>query len=1827
MDQSQNQYGLYDHSFEKSSCGVGFMTYKSGVQTHDVLDKGYEALCTIPHRGGMSAEGVGDGAGVCIDLSVSFFRKITGMPKLELGEFGVGNFFLPEDRKAWGAADKLIKESLEKHDLKIILVRDAPVNQTVIRPAALKYMLTVHQVVFVKTDEMDAKTFDRKIHDALMDIEAVAYLDPALKGLYPVSMSAHTQVYKGRLNSNEIIPYFLDLMDEDHEIHSMFFHTRFSTNTEPQPSMAQPFRLMAHNGELNTDKKNRLSEAAIAQMKNQQIYSPPGQSDSARLDQTLERRLIEDDLDLITAVVAMMPPAWENDSRVSDDVKVMLEYFSLYEEKNDGPAALIFGNGTVIGARLDRLGLRPLRSVETDEYLCVMSEAGQIDFPAASITRRGRIEAGGMLYFDHATKKSYTSTEALEMLATKRDYRALLEEARNNLSDLPKVEGETEVAESFNDNQRSVAYGLNQESYKFLMDPMMQLGSEKISAMGYGVAINSLTDQEGGMAKYFSQRFAQVTNPPLDSLREADGMTLRVALGAKPNFNKDATKQLVVQTPVLSPDDLATIRSQSDVKVTEIEAVFQADHKADSAKAVSDLLAAVHDVCDQVEDAARNTGGIVILSDAMVDQTLAAIPLILIISAANQRLIEQGLRFRVSLIAESGQIASAHQVATALGFGAAAVMPIAVEARAREFAKGDPAETRAGIARYIKAANKSLMKTMGKVGLCTAESYIGGEFFEPNFLDTDEPLLNRFFPNMKNTVGGVDFAAIADSTLRWHERACEVKSEDDIPLLGLFKERADGAGHTYGTTAVRGFVDMTEEQVQSDKRAPEMGDADETDLRLLPVARLTDAYGKDSDAYRNTNFARLMPEEIDAFKITQAYRQFVLDLSKEREARPAALRDVLAFPADVIWAHSADEFKQELFKHDLIGNNNFVVRGMKVVSKGEDRFVVSLDCPVGNHDRVVALSVAFKTKFGDEILALETKEHEILLTVKGVALGYFNNVIEANPMVDLDAVQPAHEISAKLASGAMSHGALVAPAHEAVAHGTNMVGAFSNSGEGGEHMSRYGTIRSSRIKQLASGRFGVWTGYLADPTLEELEIKIAQGAKPGEGGQLPGKKVTVEIAAARGGTPGVELISPPPHHDTYSIEDLAQLIHDAKAARVRVVVKLVSSEGIGTIAVGVAKAGADVINIAGNTGGTGAAAVTSLKNTGRAAEIGLAEVHQALCVNGLRDKVILRCSGAHQTASDVIKSCLLGGDSFEFGTTALMMLKCVMAKNCNVKCPAGLTTNSEVFDGDPRALAQYLLNIAHEAREILASLGFKSMREARGRSDYLHLVKHPRAIGQMDLRKMLTVVEEVHIKEPVYLEANFEIDDMLLKEFRNQAIQRHQRSAKLVVARKLDNRHKTVGGQLAIDIERMLQHEISEKHVKSMPMVYTDDRGRNLIKPELLQIYTHGSAGQSYAAFCNSGMVFQHTGTCNDGVGKGASGGNIAIHCAGGGEKENYLIGNFALFGASGSSLFVEGGAGDRFGVRNSGATAVVEGVGDFCCEYMTNGAILNLGGFGKGFCNGMSGGVAYQYDPYDQLESLYSHDSVKLHRLDADSDRARLHRIAVETLLERHIKFTGSKKAQFLLENFETEVCNFKFATPLALETYQNYEAILKANTRKELVEELANALVSFQIRKFKEAYRDGRIIADGAVPQHGESDTRLMYELINNFTVINMAQQIVKGRYRGEDVAQNILDAGVRKLILTEDFTLMTKLSGIARQAIADYSDMELAVMVSDKRMKDYKTALSNRNVRLMDSIGTYGWILLQDRLNRAAMGELPDFEVLFARTSSMELVKQVS
>ncbi|WKJ92313.1 glutamate synthase-related protein [Methylomonas montana] len=1825
---------LYDADLSQDSCGVGFITRKDSKQTHELLVKSHEALCTIPHRGGMSAEGIGDGAGVNIDLSLKFFRKVTGIATLELGQFGVANFFFPEDHAHYDSeAQKLVEEHFQEFDLPIITWREVPVDNTVLNAAALKAQLPIKQVIFGRPTALQQAShveFERHIQSALLTIEADGFTRPELKGFYPLSMSSRTQVYKGRLNSFEVIPYFIDLYDADHDISTLFFHTRFSTNTAPATMMAQPFRYMAHNGELNTDKKNRLSENAIARQNNKHVIFPCGQSDSGRLDQTLTRRINEDQLDIVTAILAMMPPAWENDTTLSEDVRAMLEYFSLYEEKNDGPAALIFNDGIRVGARLDRLGLRPLRSVETEEYLAVMSEAGQIDFPPEKVLRRGRIEAGGMLYFDHGTGKSYNSHQVMERLAKEKDYKTLLAQSCIHIGELPKVE----LTEIGNDHQltidqRHTAYSLNQESFKFLLDPILQTGLEKVSAMGYGLTPNALSAAEGGMSRYFSQRFAQVTNPPLDSLRESDGMTLRVALGAKPTFAPHNSKQLMIESPILQRTQIEQIRRQSQVKTVTLDMLYSPNFDNAAGNELN-LEQALQAVCLQVEQAARDNTGIIILSDINISKDQAAIPALLMIAAANQHLVKHGLRFNSSLVMETGQAASPHDVATILGFGASAICPLSVHNRViTEYA--DPAAQQKALYSFQKGVEKSLMKTMGKFGLCTAESYIGGEFFESNYLDTDEPKLKPYFPNINASVGGVRYTDIAASATEWHHKALSVQSESDIPFLGLFKERNEGAGHTFGNTAVREYINMTDEAIH-----------------YIPQQQAAEA---SDTAYLDFGYEKRTPAQIDAFGITPAYRSFTHNLAQERANRPAALRDVMEFPADVSNANSKADFDRLLGSQDLYGNNNYLIRGLQVEKTNGVVFNIRFT-ENSSKARLEQLAEHLQVRFAGNDFSLAMESDGISLRVndsESSLYGYLSNIRPARARITLDKVQPAHEITSTFASGAMSHGALLAEAHEAVAQGTNIAGGMSNSGEGGEHSSRFGTIRSSKIKQFASGRFGVWAGYLADPNLEEIEIKIGQGAKPGEGGQLPAPKVSVEIAALRGGTPKVELVSPPPHHDTYSIEDLGQLIHDAKAARVRVVVKLVSSEGIGTIAVGVAKAGADVINVAGNTGGTGAAAVTSLKNTGRSPEIGIAEVHQALAANGLRDKVILRCSAAHQNGADVVKSAILGGDSFEFGTTALMMLRCVMAKNCNIRCPAGLTTAHEEFKGDPRVLAQFFMNLAHEVREILADLGYASLKEIRGKTELLHLIDHPSMVGQIHLQKLLAEIQEVKIEKPVYLEKDFAVDDLIFARVKSALFGKGQ--AQVIVEGnefKLNNRNKTVGGQTAIDLERFLAYEITTEQAAASKIVYTNQHGRRYLADDTIVVRTHGSAGQSYAAFNNDGMRMEHTGTCNDGVGKTACGGTIVIKSPGGGSKlpgENVLIGNFALFGASGGKTFINGEAGDRFAVRNSGAMAVVEGVGDFACEYMINGAVLNLGGFGKGFCTGMSGGNAYQYDPDNRLQDLYDETSVTIHSLtdgsDVDNDPqgsgkcgklsgtiAASHEQFILYMLEQHVEHTGSEKAKAILANWVNERQYFKFALPLWLNRTQTAEYLSKALDRKAMIEELAVAFAQKQIAQIKQAYSNNTPLFNGAIPGYGETDTDLTLKLINSYAVIDRAQQIARDQLNkaGQVLSDALIDKYAYKLVMERPRKLQDALIKNIREAYSQYDDGQLAALMAEKRLNDYKTTLMLRDVQSIYSIGSTAWIIEQDRFNRQALAGVPSIDKNLASLESLSIVKDM-
>ena len=958
---------LYCPESDHDSCGVGLITHKRSVQTHALFQLADEALCKVPHRGGINAQGVGDGGGICFDLSVRFYRALTGRT-LEKGAFAVANFFLPKKKADLLAALAALETILAEHGLEVILRREVPVDNGVLNEAGVRAQLPISQWVILRPKACEnGEAFEHLLNAVLLEIEEKEVNENPYPGFYPLSFSSRTQVYKGRLKAREVIAYFRDLSDPRHEVSMLFFHTRFSTNTAPNPLYAQPLRHLAHNGELNTDRKSRISELAVASHSGYKLAFAPGQSDSARLDQTLTRRMAEDRQPIEEILIKMMPPAWENDERYPQEVRKMLAYFSLSEEKNDGPAGIVFCDGVRIGAALDRLGLRPLRTLESEDYFVVLSEAGQIDFAPEKVIGRGRIRAGEMVVFDHSTRTLSRSRDILARMAAAQSYGELLEKASVSLATL-KQPPLTALQDNdhFSLAARHVAYGLNRESLKLMLDPMLQSGAEKVSAMGYGVAPNAMNRDEGGMSRYFTQRFAQVTNPPLDSIREADGMTLRVALGAKPHYVSRKTLQLLLDSPILQPQELAAIRRCGEDGLFRVETLatcYAIDKEA--RKNAQSLHEAVEALCAKAVELARRDSDILILDDAGIDETHAAIPAPMMIAAVNRALIDHGLRFNTSVIYATGQIASTHDAALLLGFGASAVAPHSVYNRAREcFADEDIARA---LDAFRKAVHKALMKTMGKFGLCTVESYIGGEFFEVAFLDTEDPLLKPYFPNTRSPIGGAGFADIAASSYAWHMRAVR-DHEEQLPLLGLFKERSDGPGHSYGLAAVRAFAEMTAEAVGFVAERSPQGER----LHLLPQ----------DDSYLRKSCAERTAAEIDSHEMTPAYRHFIAKMAEERAIKPATLRDVLAVAEDFDKADTAEEFLTLLQGYRGEANSHSSCRGLQKTKEG-DGYVLLL--AQESKARYAALENALRRRFGEEIEIGERCDHGLFVKTSGTA--------------------------------------------------------------------------------------------------------------------------------------------------------------------------------------------------------------------------------------------------------------------------------------------------------------------------------------------------------------------------------------------------------------------------------------------------------------------------------------------------------------------------------------------------------------------------------------------------------------------------------------------------------------------------------------------------------------------------------------------------------------------------------------------------------------------------------------------------------------------------
>lgn len=1667
---------LYNSNDYFDSCGVGFITTLDNNPTHEIITIADKSLCTIPHRGGMNAQGVGDGAGVNVDISNKFFNKITNKT-LTPGKFAVGNFFIVKDIEN---TKNFISKKLEEIGCEILMWRDIPVNNDAINNASQKANQTQYQIIVEKTSADENFEIELiKVQDTILEQILTNDYD---SGFFVSSLSCKNVVYKGLLNSFEVINYFKDLQDKDFEIKTLLFHSRFSTNTHPVPYMAQPFSRIAHNGELNTDKKNRISEKSILATQGKNLITPKGQSDSAKFDQTIARRIC-DGMGIMDILVKMSPPAFENSNKFSKAEKDMFKFFAMSEEKIDGPAALVFTDGNIVGAKLDRLGLRPLRVTKTKKYLMVMSESGQCDFDASEIVERDKIPAGEFIIFDHSNCTIKYSKDIIKELLENDDYAKKLD---NNLVELSSYVEKNNTVENIDKSNIGeklyIKYGHNVETFRFMMDPYLETGAEKVSAMGYDSALNIFESNEFNISRFFTQRFAQVTNPPLDSIRESDGLSLNINIGAKPNFTDYKTKQIFNDSPILSVSDINNIKSQNDVNIDIIKIGYTPS--IDDAINQNNFDEKIKEICEKAEQFAKNNG-IIILSDINIDDDHSPIFVQLIIAAVNHHLINKGLRFNTSIIVETMQTASSHDIATCLGFGATAICPVLAHARIIELYDESEYDTR--FTKYKKGIEKALLKTMGKYGLCTVESYIGGEFFEGSFIATkNDEKLKEIFANINSPLGGFTYNDIAKLNFKMYEYFL---NNNELLNLGLFKEKNDGLSHTFGVKETAKFVDIANEKFIYAK-----------DAHLIPhgtwvFEQNIDAEKQilgDDKQYLNFGYEKLSEDTMNGFKKTPSFVEFCDEIATKRASRPAAIRDILTW-----------------------------------------------------------------------------------------------NLENAKP-ISIDNVEKISDITKTFAGGAMSFGALTLAAHQAISVGSNIVGALSNSGEGGEKRDRYNSHKSSAIKQIASGRFGVWAGYFADPNLKEIEIKMAQGAKPGEGGQLPSPKVTVEISSMRGSTPMIELVSPPPHHDTYSIEDLAQLIHDAHCARVKVIVKLVSSEGIGTIAVGVAKAGADVINIAGASGGTGAAQISSLKNTGRYPEIGIAEVHQALSENGLRDKVTLRASAAHQLPSDVIKSAILGADSFEFGTTALMMIGCIMAKNCNVKCPVGITTDPDIFEGDARALSQYYLNMAYEVREILASLGVKSLNELKGRTDLLKIIDHPSITGKIDIEPLLYKPTHVKFEDEHFLEANFdkdnEITPKIIEQIKAQSTKIHADYGKLVCL------NKSVAGQLSIDIERMLSWEIEQDIVKNMKNVsYVDDRP--VLKPYTVNITSHNSAGQSYGAWLTSGIYLKHNGTCNDGVAKGMSGGVISISDENfdsqNGKFNNVLIGNFALFGATGGKAYIAGGAGDRFAVRNTGAKAVVEGVGDFFCEYMVNGSVINIGSFGHGWGNGVSGGVIYQYDPQNKLEDYYSKESVKLFNLvECEANLEYVYQT-----LTSHVEHTGSIKAKSIIENWEHEKQFFKFGLPIAFINTQTPKGIVENNTKESLIKELTNGIFNSTINEIKKSYKNETPVFDGKISSL-KDQSLVASTLFVNQLALNYAKTYLEKQ--GIPVDEYMTNLYARKFIINKDNNIVSGYMNIMRDAFDEFDIEHIGVWVSEKRISDYKESLKNRDTKEIHAFGATVWII---------------------------------
>lgn len=1518
--------GLYCPQNEHDACGVGFVAHIKGVKSHDIVQNGLLILKNLDHRGAVGADKLmGDGAGILIQIPDAFFREEMARQGVELpppGEYGVGMIFLPREQASRLACEQEIERAVRAEGQVLLGWRDVPVDADMPMSPAVRAKEPVIRQVFIGRgpDVMVTDALERKLFVIRKTAShAIQKLDLRHgKEYFVPSMSARTIVYKGLLLADQVGQYYKDLQDPRVVSALALVHQRFSTNTFPEWPLAHPYRLIAHNGEINTVRGNynwmRAREGAVsspvlgADLHKLWPLIYPGQSDTASFDNCLEL-LVMAGYPLSHAMMMMIPEAWEQHTLMDPRRRAFYEYHAAMMEPWDGPAAIAFTDGRQIGATLDRNGLRPARYIVTDDDLVVMaSEAGVLPIPESHIVKKWRLQPGKMFLIDMEAGRIIDDKEIKDQLANARPYQQWIENLRIRIDDLDHFGHPEPSPVPLLDRQQ--AFGYTQEDLKFLMAPMAEKGDEAVGSMGNDAALAVLSNRAKPLYNYFKQLFAQVTNPPIDSIRENMVMSLVSFIGPRPNLldinQVNPPMRLEVSQPVLDYDDMARLRSIAQHTGGKFRS-YEIDICYPVAWGAEGIEARLASICAEAVDAIKGGHNILIITDRHLSAERVAIPALLAMSAVHQHLTAHGLRTQTGLVVETGSARETHHFAVLAGYGAEAVHPYlaldTIAAMARDL-PGDLSADKA-MANYIKAIGKGLQKVMSKMGISTYMSYCGAQIFEAVGLSRE--LVDKYFTGTASQVGGIGVFEVAQEALRMHRDAF-----GNSPLLahmldagGEYAWRAHGEEHMW----------------------------------------TPDAIAKLQHATRAGNF--------NTYK---EYAQIINDQSRR------------------------------------------------------------------------------------------------MLTLRGL----FEFRFDPGKAIPIDEVEPASEIVKRFATGAMSLGSISTEAHATLAVAMNRIGGKSNTGEGGEDPLRYrpemrtgssgikdgdtlasvlgsqrvvsdiplkaGDSLRSKIKQVASGRFGVTAEYLA--SADQIQIKMAQGAKPGEGGQLPGGKVSEYIGMLRYSVPGVGLISPPPHHDIYSIEDLAQLIHDLKNAnpRASISVKLVAESGVGTIAAGVAKAKADHVVIAGHDGGTGASPLSSIKHAGSAWEIGLAETQQTLVLNRLRGRIRVQVDGQIKTGRDVVIGALLGADEFGFATAPLVVEGCIMMRKCHLNtCPVGVATQDPVlrkkFAGRPEHVVNYFFFVAEEVRAIMAQLGIRKFDDLIGRADLLDARKgidHWKARG-LDFSRIFyqpevpADVPRRHVEEQDHGLAKA-LDHVLIERARPAL----ERGEKVQFIQNVRNVNRTVGAMLSGEVARRYGHD-------GLP----DDT---------IHIQMEGTGGQSFGAFLARGITLYLIGEANDYTGKGLSGGRIVVRPSldfRGEAPSNIIVGNTVLYGAIDGEAFFRGVAGERFAVRNSGATAVVEGTGDHGCEYMTGGTVVVLGETGRNFAAGMSGGVAYVYDVDGQfakrcntamvaLDKVLSAAEQKAQIAEALWHRGQTDEAQLRKLLQEHLRWTGSQRARELLDNWE---------------------------------------------------------------------------------------------------------------------------------------------------------------------------------------------------------------